>query len=101
MSLSLLPLSALELISDYLPIEVDVEDSPALCALGRWAFSIRLWRFLARVKQIFEDLWERREELQFEEWAWTAGNTPISPHWGEDGYWTDGDLEPINVEYLA
>ena len=65
MSFAQLPHSALELIGEFLPVDVEDEDSPALCALGRWASSLRLWGFLARVRLTFEDLWQRREELQY------------------------------------
>ena len=72
MSFSQLPCSALEHIQACL---YDAEDSHALGGIGRWAIAIRLRALLRRAKRAFEDLWARRDELEWEESDWRAGNS--------------------------
>ena len=73
----LLPDCAQDLISSFL--EVATEDSQILCVQGRVAISLCLWGFIRRAKQAFEELWQRRDEIEFMEWDWIAGNSHISP----------------------
>ena len=90
MSFSQLPLSALEHIQACL---YDAEDSHALCGIGRWAIAIRLRAFLRKAKRVFWDLWARRDEQEWEEWDWSAGNSPRSSGYDPNGYWTDGSID--------
>ena len=90
MNLRLLPSSALDIISSCLTVAS--EDSQILCAQGRVAIALRLWSFLRRAKLAFEELWERRDAIEFMEWDWSAGNSPRSPGEALDGYWSDGDF---------
>ena len=70
----------------------DPEDGPVLRALGRAAIATGHSVLLARVKGAFLDLWARRDALELEEFLWSAGNSPASPGWNRDGYWSDGEI---------
>ena len=86
-------------------IEVDLydaEDCAIIRCLGRQALAVgnvyifpplgRVAYSLSRFRGAFDDLWRRRDELDLEEFLWSAGNTPRSPGRNSDGYWSDGDF---------
>ena len=101
--LRLLPLSAFDLVIDFI---YEPDDGPRLCLLGRLAIALAEAPLLQRARGAFEDLWERRNELLLEEWNeytgynWSAGNSPVSPGYDPQGYyWMDGDIEPYGVQW--